>query len=242
MVVEQVLRLQVSVGDAQRVEVLQAVKHHLQHPGGVTLREGAAGDDAVEQLPPGGELHHHVDALGCLEHLHQLDDVGVADTPQHAQLRLAHLAALPVPRLDHLDGVGLPRALVLHADHPAEAAAADQRFNVVLGGNARVELGSVLGHLPALRVRQLGGGVGRLDQSGLLLGRVGGDGTRLVPSVGGLHFALGEISADEVLVDVCLRRLWSVNLPKKRKRIITFTIAVKIQFNKVQIEFRGNNS
>lgn len=207
VVVKQILWLQVTMCDAQRMEVFHAIQDHLQHPSGIPFSEGAASTDAVKQLATSGQLHHHVDTLSCLKHLHQLDDISVAHTAQHAKLRFAHLPSFSVPCLNHLNGVWLSCALVLHPHHPAEAATANQGLDLVLGRHTRIKLCSVFGHLSALGVTRLSLTIG--------CGLSGGGGgashsSSLAPTLGGGRacFLCANVPHIEVLVDISLMRLY----------------------------------
>lgn len=131
VVVQKILRLQVSVGDTQVVQVPHPSQHHLQGSCGVPLRVVAPADDTIQQLPARGQLQHHVDPLRKLKHLHQLNHIGVAHPLQHRQLRGAHLAALWGLHLHHFYGEGLASGPVLHAHDAAEASSTDQGLDVV---------------------------------------------------------------------------------------------------------------
>ena len=134
VVVQEVLRLQVSVGDAQIVQVPHPGQRHPQGLGGVPLGEVAPADHAVQQLPAGRQLQHRVDPPRELKHLDQLDHVSVAHPPQHRQLRGAHLSTLGGLHLHHLYGERLASRPVLHSHHAAEASTTDQGFDVVSDG------------------------------------------------------------------------------------------------------------
>ena len=60
---EDVLRLDVAVHDAVRVAVQQRLHQRAAQAGAVALGQGAAVDDAVEQVATLAQLHHEVHVL-----------------------------------------------------------------------------------------------------------------------------------------------------------------------------------
>ena len=131
VVVQKILRLQVSVGDTQVVQVPHPSQHHLQGSCSVPLCVVAPADHTIQQLPTCGQLQHHVNPLRKLEHLDQLDHIGVAHPLQHRQLRGAHLTALWGLHLHHFYGEGLASGPVLHTHDAAEASSTDQSLDVI---------------------------------------------------------------------------------------------------------------
>eukprot|EP00760_Papus_ankaliazontas_P023561 PhM_4_TR2067/c4_g1_i1/m.99921 len=72
---QEVLGLEVAVGDALLVAVVRAEHELLEELPRRGLVEPLRGDNAVEELAAGDELKHKVDVVGRLQHLPELDDV-----------------------------------------------------------------------------------------------------------------------------------------------------------------------
>ena len=158
----------------------------------------------------------------------------MTDASQNAQLRLAHFPPLPVTCLDHLDGVRLSRALVLHANNAAKTPATYQSFNVILCCDPGVKLGSIFCHLLPLRVGQFWRVLRGLSGSsgsgglGLGLGLTLGGGVSFVtsPSTSPTRLASSAIPSYEVLIDICLRRWERINL----KNTVTNKSRTKVEY------------
>lgn len=83
MVVQKILRLQVSVGDSQAVQVYQCSQYHLDGLGSISLSEVAPADNTVQKFPSCRQFQYHVNTLWKLEHLNQLNDISMAHPLQH---------------------------------------------------------------------------------------------------------------------------------------------------------------
>jgi len=109
---QQVLRLEVSMGDALLMQIL----HRAQELGGgvdsVLLREVALVDDAVEQLAPLHDLHHQVHLVGRVDGVKAFHDVGVFDRLEDVHLRLDDGQLGSFGLLDDLHSGCLARLLV----------------------------------------------------------------------------------------------------------------------------------
>ena len=118
------------MGDALRVQVVDAVQDLLEKLGGLVLRQRLLLRQEVEELPARDQLQdeHHVRLV--LEDVVQRDDVGVPDLPQDVHLPLDLLPADPPPAgrqatlLDELGRVLLPGALLPAFPHNGKLAAA----------------------------------------------------------------------------------------------------------------------
>ena len=93
---QQVFWLQVSVADAQLVDVEHASKELLQVLAGCALLELLVLDYEIEQLSTAGELHDQVQVLLCFDDFINLDDVRVVELLQDLDLPADALNVLPV--------------------------------------------------------------------------------------------------------------------------------------------------
>lgn len=131
MVVQKILRLQVSVSDPQVVQVRHPCQNHPEGLSGVPLGEVAPTDDTIQQLSTSGQFQHHVNPLWKLEHFNHLDHIGVLHPLQHGHLWRTHLAGLRSQELHHFYGKRLASCSVLHTYDAAEATTTDQGFDLI---------------------------------------------------------------------------------------------------------------
>lgn len=131
MVVQKILRLQVSVCDPQVVQVPHPRQNHPEGPSRVPLSEVASTDDTIQQLPTSGQFQHHVNPLWELEHLNHLNHIRVPHPLQHGHLWRTHFAGLWSQELHHFYGKRLVGCSVLHPYDAAEATTTDQGFDVI---------------------------------------------------------------------------------------------------------------
>jgi hypothetical protein len=123
---EEVLRFQVPVHDAKRVAPLHHPDNRLDELRGGALGVVALGDDAVEELAAGAELHDEVDEERVLVRAADADDVGVLGEVVHDLDLAPHvLVVLAAQQLALGDGlarvlaaVRLAHALVRGAELP----------------------------------------------------------------------------------------------------------------------------
>mmetsp|Transcript_37280 Transcript_37280/g.78503 ORF Transcript_37280/g.78503 Transcript_37280/m.78503 type:complete len:218 (+) Transcript_37280:621-1274(+) len=128
---QDVLGLDVAVDDLALVHKGEHLEQLPNDVDGLRLGEVAARDDAVEELAARRAAHHEVDALGALDELKELDDVGMAQRREGAAL-LAQLACLRAVEevvlendLDGERGAHLVAPPLRDHAHRREGAAAD---------------------------------------------------------------------------------------------------------------------
>jgi len=97
VVQQQVLRLQISVHDAELVQILDSTNDLLEELAGFCLLKLLLLDDVVEELATADELHDQEELLGRLDDFEKLDDVGVADQLEDVDLA-RHSLHICIPR------------------------------------------------------------------------------------------------------------------------------------------------
>mmetsp|Transcript_117288 Transcript_117288/g.328260 ORF Transcript_117288/g.328260 Transcript_117288/m.328260 type:complete len:279 (+) Transcript_117288:813-1649(+) len=121
---QEVFRFDVPVANVAVVDVVHAPEDLLHDERRVVLREVPGGDDVVEEVASGAELHDEVEALAVLEELEELDDVGVVHHLHDLDLLLEAEHVLHPQAVDGLDGPLRPGHLVGgHADSARVAGA-----------------------------------------------------------------------------------------------------------------------
>mmetsp|Transcript_14126 Transcript_14126/g.34839 ORF Transcript_14126/g.34839 Transcript_14126/m.34839 type:complete len:322 (+) Transcript_14126:1519-2484(+) len=148
---QHVLRLQVPVCNAQGVKVANG-----QHNLGRVQARHVLGKDAravqvEKQVAAVDEVEHNVQPGGGLERKAKVDNVGVHHGRQHVALG-AHVLAVVLGHdallLHHLHRVHVLRGLVLHLEHLAECALADDAQHLkILGPDLSWHAGHVGGAL-----------------------------------------------------------------------------------------------
>ena len=133
LVDEEVLRLEVSVGDVHGVEVLECEHDLGREEEGDVVGEAAFPPQESEELPAAGVIEEHEHVGGRLEGALEVHDEGVVDRLEDLLLRLHVLYLLQPDDLALLQALQsqwlrLRRlALVLHQPYSAEGACAEGR-------------------------------------------------------------------------------------------------------------------
>lgn len=149
---QQVLGLEVAVGNAHLVEVLDAPHHLLEEAVGLLNLQLAARQDESVQIAASTKLHDLAKvALGVLEQIKGVDDVGVAQGGGDAELGREALAVLLLrlvgPSAEFLDGEELLAAgahLLVRYPDDAKGATADDFLAFAILFHQRRILGSLL--------------------------------------------------------------------------------------------------
>jgi hypothetical protein len=112
----------------------EVVRPHLAQPGGELAHQRARGGlgqrphgaQELRHVAAGAELHDEVEPAVGLEHLNQVDNVGVSDALEDGHLALQALPQLGVEagEVDLLDGHHLPRGPVVRLPHNGKGPAA----------------------------------------------------------------------------------------------------------------------
>lgn len=118
---EQILGLQVTVNNIQRVKVVQGQRHFGSVKLGYRVGEALLGKMKVyivdthlalsqqaEQLTASHKVHYHVEVVGILERAPQVDEERVSDTDKHLSLRVGVLHLLHLDNLllvENLNGI-----------------------------------------------------------------------------------------------------------------------------------------
>lgn len=125
--------------DAHGVAIVDYSDHLPTEGGRGALRVVALGDDPVEELAAGAQLHNKIDGVAVLEGADELHDVAVAGEvvhDLHLPPHILHVVAVDeLPRGDGLAGVGLTGFSVGAEVGDAELAAAELAPEGVRGPN-----------------------------------------------------------------------------------------------------------